>query len=195
MKHRHSGHRQGRQTGFVLITGLLLLIVMSVVGVSMMNVTRLQTLMAGGAREANIAFQAAEAALRDAESTILNPATELCTLAIAPTTSGSGQYGQLATEPAYTTHNWTSGSDYTIYTPNDYPELPTTPTNLQPRYLIKDLGDTCVLKGTPEREPCLGVCGADPNCELVRDFRVTAWGTSRDASSVKLLQTRVSCFP
>lgn len=56
-----------RQRGAALIVGLVLLLVMTVLGVASMRGTTLQERMAGNLRDANLAFQAAEAALRDAE--------------------------------------------------------------------------------------------------------------------------------
>jgi type IV pilus assembly protein PilX len=59
-----------RQRGAVLVIGLLLLVVMTVLGTAAMQSTGLQERMAGNARDRNLAFQAAEAALRDAEQFI-----------------------------------------------------------------------------------------------------------------------------
>ena len=61
-----------RQTGAALITGLILLIVMTLIGVTAMQTTALEERMAGNMRDQNLAFQAAEAGLRDAEA-LLDP--------------------------------------------------------------------------------------------------------------------------
>lgn len=55
------------QKGVVLISSLVLLLVMTLLGVSAMNTTTLQEKMAGNNLDRERAFQAAEAALRDAE--------------------------------------------------------------------------------------------------------------------------------
>jgi type IV pilus assembly protein PilX len=177
------------QPGFALITGLLLLIVLSLIGLTTLNVTRLETLMAGSAREAAIAFQAAEAGLRDAEGSVQNTGT--CTLVIPATASGSGTYGQLAVEPDYITRDWTSGTDFVTYVPNDYPEMQ---ANMQPRHVTKHLGATCIVMGKTIRQRCLDPACPSPTCGWISDYRVTAWGTSRDATSTNLLQTHVACF-
>jgi len=62
-------HRQG---GAILVTSLLLLLVLTVLGVTMMKMTNMQERMSGNTRDLNVAFQAAEAALRDGER-ILDP--------------------------------------------------------------------------------------------------------------------------
>ena len=55
------------QRGAALIVSLVFLIVLTLLGVSSMRTTTLQERMAGNLRDSNLAFQAAEAGLRDAE--------------------------------------------------------------------------------------------------------------------------------
>ena len=55
------------QTGAVLITALLLLLVLTILGTSSIQNTVLQERMAGNMNQRNLAFQAAEAALREGE--------------------------------------------------------------------------------------------------------------------------------
>jgi type IV pilus assembly protein PilX len=59
--------RPRRQRGAILVTSLLMLLVLTVIGVSVMQITRMQERMAGNTRDLNLAFQGAEAGLRDAE--------------------------------------------------------------------------------------------------------------------------------
>jgi type IV pilus assembly protein PilX len=56
-----------RQRGAVLVTSMLLLLVLTIIGVTVMQMSRMQERMAGNARDVNLAFQAAEGALRNAE--------------------------------------------------------------------------------------------------------------------------------
>jgi type IV pilus assembly protein PilX len=62
--------RRWRQSGAALITSLLLLLVLTVLGVVMMQTSRMQERMAGNTRDLNVALQGAEAALRYGEATI-----------------------------------------------------------------------------------------------------------------------------
>jgi len=55
------------QRGTILITSLLILLVLTVLGVTAMQMTRMQEHMAGNTRDLALAFQASEAALRDGE--------------------------------------------------------------------------------------------------------------------------------
>lgn len=60
------------QYGAVLIVSLIFLLLMTIIGVTAMQTTTLQERMAGNTRDHNLAFQAAEAALREGESWIKN---------------------------------------------------------------------------------------------------------------------------
>ncbi|AYC34322.1 hypothetical protein D3880_18995 [Pseudomonas cavernae] len=57
-----------KQRGAVLLVCLIMLLVLTVLGVTSMSGSTLQERMAGGARDYNVAFQAAEAALRVGEA-------------------------------------------------------------------------------------------------------------------------------
>lgn len=59
-----------RQRGAALIVALLMLLVMTVLGIAAMGVTRMEERMAGNTRDIDVAFQAAEAGLRDSEERI-----------------------------------------------------------------------------------------------------------------------------
>ena len=58
------------ERGAVMITALMILLLMTIFGVSTMDTNILEERMAGNMRDRNIAFQAAESALRVAESWI-----------------------------------------------------------------------------------------------------------------------------
>lgn len=59
---------QSRQQGAVLIVALIFTAILTVLGVGGMRSATLQERMAGNSRDINVAFQAAEAALREAET-------------------------------------------------------------------------------------------------------------------------------
>jgi type IV pilus assembly protein PilX len=59
-----------RQSGMSLFPALMFLLVLAVLGVSALNSTVMQEKMVSNTKDANLAFQAAEAALRDAESDV-----------------------------------------------------------------------------------------------------------------------------
>jgi len=65
-------HRAGRraQRGFALLTGLIMLLMVSLIGLAAARGIRQETQMANNTRDRDLAFQAAEAALADGESKI-----------------------------------------------------------------------------------------------------------------------------
>lgn len=65
-----------RQRGLVLITSLLFLLMLTIIGITALSTTTLEEKMAGNTRDLNIAFQAAEAALRDAENWLAQQSSE-----------------------------------------------------------------------------------------------------------------------
>lgn len=62
------------QRGAALIAGLLILVILSILGITTMQSSVLQERMAGNLEQRDVAFQAAEAGLRDAEAWLQNPA-------------------------------------------------------------------------------------------------------------------------
>jgi type IV pilus assembly protein PilX len=70
MKFMTPVHAQPRQRGAALVIALLMLLVMTVLGIAAMQVTRMEERMAGNSRDVNLAFQGAEAGLRDSETRI-----------------------------------------------------------------------------------------------------------------------------
>lgn len=65
------------QRGSALILSLVFLVIMTLIAVSAMRDTTLQERMAGNLRDRSLAFQAAEASLRDGEDWLLSPAGRL----------------------------------------------------------------------------------------------------------------------
>lgn len=59
-----------RQSGLTLFPALMFLLVMSIIAVSALNNTLMQEKMVANAKDLNVAFQAAEAGLRDAEADV-----------------------------------------------------------------------------------------------------------------------------
>lgn len=99
---------QGRQAGVALITGLIFLVMLTLIAITAMQSTTLEERMAGNARSRDLAFQGAEAAVRAAE-VVLGGAS-------LPAFNGSkaGYYAQLPNGASAdywkTTHNWSAQS-------------------------------------------------------------------------------------
>jgi type IV pilus assembly protein PilX len=88
-------HRN-RQRGAVLIIALLFLTILTILGVTAMSATTFEERLAGNARDAGLAFQAADAALRDARrdlNGIVIPPATVDTKARKPYISGKTGFG------------------------------------------------------------------------------------------------------
>jgi type IV pilus assembly protein PilX len=66
-----------RQQGAILIVSMLLLLVMTLIGITAISTTTLEEKMAGNNRQRQLAFQAASSALRDAETWLITNITNV----------------------------------------------------------------------------------------------------------------------
>jgi type IV pilus assembly protein PilX len=150
-----------QQKGAVLIVSLILLLVMTILAVSGSQLVKLQERMSGNIRDADIAFQSAEASLRDTEEYV----ELLASWPTACTTVGAGcnmyETGALVSQNLSTTNDtfWTTyGREYRTASTKDITEAYS-----DPRSLVERLGSVC---DTAE--------GACPESEALFYFRVTA---------------------
>lgn len=79
MKYPTLSNTHFRERGAVLVVALLMLLVMTILGVTAMQMSRMEERMAGNSRDINLAFQGAEAGLRNGED-------RLRLLTVRPTT-------------------------------------------------------------------------------------------------------------
>jgi type IV pilus assembly protein PilX len=126
---RHAATLPRRQHGVTLIMALLFLLVMSMIGVMAARNNVLQEHMAGSTRSRELALQAAEAALKDAEQTLPNWRT----LPFDGSQPGLSTYdATIANDAAY----WQDASRWVNY------RLPQTALNQvveQPRYRVEKM--------------------------------------------------------
>lgn len=175
-----------KQKGSVLILSLLILVVLTMIGVSSMSSSSLQEKMAGNFRDREIAFQSAEVALAAAEnyvSSSINTAN----------LSGTGLYLQFnGPEPhnaftgndAGTIANWWTGTDSLVLgavTGTAISEVRT-----QPRYTIEVRSEVGVEEGTSIN---VGAYGESTGGGKITAFRVTARGTGKSDNTVVILQS------
>lgn len=124
------------QNGAALITGLIFLVVLTLISLSAIKSTSLEERMAGNARDQDIAFEAAEAGIRDAMKSLpgLSPSS--------PFAAGCSN-GLCLNDPvtpvwtAITNNNqWTSNKTL-AYTGTPLTFDGTTPLPIQPHYIIE----------------------------------------------------------
>lgn len=173
-KNRHSGSFQMRnfkginkyQSGAVLAISLIMLLLLTLIGITGMQTTGLEEKMAGNLRDGNLAFQAAESALNAAEAS-LSP-----TLPAFDTAGTNGYYSSAAATPAVTTDTfWSTGNTH-AYSGGTLAGINSA---FQPRYIIQDLD--CV---PPNMPPCTAG---------THIFRITARATGGSSSAVVILQS------
>ena len=159
-----------RQAGAALVVSLLILLVLTVIGVSGLQTSVLEERMASNTHERNIAFQAAESALRDAENYLATITTT------GEFTGTAGLFADTQAEPDYT--------DATTWT-SDALSVPTTPVpgSAGARYFIKRVG---VITGT---QGALNLNGYGDNKGTgdVTTFRITGRGLGGNTDSAEVI--------
>lgn len=159
-----SPHRA--QQGAALVMSLIILMVMTIVGVSAMQVTVMEEKMAGSLRNRSIAFQAAESALRDAEASL--------TVAVLPAFDGTSGNYQATSPQTWETIDWGTAANVATYGGNALYDVASAPT-----YIIEEL------------EPVLGGGGSlEAGIPQQTDYyRVTSRGVGGNATAVVMLQS------
>ena len=172
-----SNHLQAlksKQSGAALITGLIFMVVMTIIVISALRSSTLEERMAANARNRQLALQAAEAVLRDAESS-LTAGAPFDPFTPASFTNGctNGYCSKPATgsTPRWKTIDWSNTGITRTFA--------TAASNLagvasQPRYVIELIGFPPPTAPGQKCNPAL--------------YRVTARGVGQDNSTV-FLQT------
>lgn len=159
-----------RQGGAVLIISLIMLLVLTLLGMSAMRNATLEEKMAGNTRDLNLAFNAAEAGLRGGEAALSGTAVlpPFSGTVIDETVTGNGYFE--ANTSLWRLINWSTQSL----------ELTTTLAGVaaQPRYYLEEM--PAVTSG--------GSLEAGVAME-VGMYRVTAIGYGRTDTAVAVLQS------
>lgn len=181
---------QRRQEGAILVIALLFLVLLTIIGVSSISGVTLEEKMASNLREQNVAFQAAESALRDAEIDLeggiggtgnRDPMTVAANFASDCTTAfTNGVCRQPAAPPGtwqteivtVSSWNWTD-TNKTVAYGRFTGAAALTGVFRQPRYVIEYLQEKDDSSTTP----------------ITRYFRISARGWGADQNSSVTLQT------
>ena len=159
------------QHGAALITSLIILLILTVLGVTAMSGSSLQELMAGNFRDQTLSFQASESALSDAERTI-----ESWTIQPLPDDTGSNGvfnpdlFGGFE-DKAFDMGIWSNG---TIYSQSD-----TLPVSQDPVYIVEEVDFVGSSADYRDQVKRAGVVF----------YRITSRGTGSSNNSVTILQT------
>ena len=175
-----------REAGFSLITILMMVVVLMSLALAGMNSSLVQERMAGNARDRNIALQAAEAALRDAEADVeanlgINSAfVSGCTAGLCRPPSMTS--ASPTSTPLWQSIDWSASAGKTRAYGSSTGATALPGVASQPRYFIEQLpplpppaGQSANLASAVEDAP--------------QAFRVTARGVGVRASTVVILQS------
>lgn len=164
-KSRRSARLASGQRGVVLVIALIMLVVMTLMAMSAAQITGLNERMVGFSRDRDVAFQAAEAALREGERVLQ--------LVVLPAFDGTASLYPVAvpgSTPRWKTIDWTAaGISYGGAIAG---------VSVQPRYIVEEvaalLDDDLALDGP---------------AAVSTYYRVTSRALGGDGSTVVVLQT------
>lgn len=170
--------RTSRQRGVALFLALVVLLIITILGVSGLQTTTLGERMAANARDRDMAFQAAEAALIDAERYLQNAT-------LNPFNNAAGLYLlNNGARPNWVADSTDAGAGFLTYSVdrpgagNQAPPLPGV--SQQPRYFIERYPEVPQPDGSLEAGTAL---------ELLEFYRVTAVGFGGRAETAVVLRT------
>lgn len=164
-----------KEEGFVLFTGLVILLIMTLVILYNMGTAINQEKSSGGLQDKNIAFQNAETALRYAENYLYsnNPSSNLfvsnCVNGLCiPSTTSTQVWDSI---------DWNSESTKVMQLPSS--TIANTP--MQPKYMIELLGPIPASEGESAKINSTNAGGVA--------YRITAYAVGNRTGTVVLLQS------
>ena len=176
-----------RQTGVVLLVGLIMLLLMTVVGLAAIRGSNLQETMAGNMRERQLNFQVAEAGLREGEAFIENQTSQdLEALAFNGSVSWQlpdmNQQGNQSALGLPQVDNWDQ-DDWAARAKTADVDLGDANTGDPPQYLVERLD-------VPPCPECDGSgIGVGSSVDAREMYRITSRGMSASTNSGAVLQS------
>ena len=179
MINKNAYQKSLKQKGVVLITGVIFLVILTMLVLAIMRSSTLEERMASNAKNRQVALQAAEAVLRDAEDSLFS-ATSTLTTAFDPSIFNTACANGLCNQPALNTYRWKTAAIWgnttsrTFATPASGVDFILAGVPSQPRYIVESY---LPLGGQLNRL-----------CKKIK-FRVTARGVGNDSSVVYVQNT------
>lgn len=161
------------QQGMTLVVSLVILIAMTVIGLTSMQSTRTEVTMAGNLRESGIAFNAAEAGLSAAEAFARDAISK--NVFSSPAT---GLYGETDEDPDY--------YDLTTWDAAQLADTSLPYVSEQPKFIIRYLGDRSQNEVASVN---IGGYGSSQPGMTVSNFRVTARGAGQTGTTFRYVQS------
>lgn len=169
-----------REAGAVLVVGLVMVLLISIIGVSAIRGSNLQESMAGNMRERNLAFQASESALRIGEGMVSDQVSRPLM------TDSLGLYNDTFRTPASSVLTF-SDADWKDATKVRVTALSLEYLSREPTYIVEQL-DPDIGIGAAMEGSAIDLEGMQ-NTGDITPYRVTARGFGGAVNSIKTLQT------
>ena len=171
-------HHRQKQQGVALVVSLIILISLTMLGVTAIQRTTVDLAMAGNQREVGLMFQAAEVGLVTAEDFIEASSTN----ADFDDTS-LGLYTVVANDPNYFSPNY---FDYATWSASSQTAATSLDASEQPRYMIEYMGDR---SQNPLAAINIGGYGTQQTGDTVSIYRSTARGAGLTGNSFRYVQS------
>lgn len=171
--------RNGQQ-GVALIMSLVMLLILTILGVSSVQTTSMEERMSRNQRDNNMAFQAAESAIREAESYMGTNSS----LLPFQNSNSAGRYDVPDNGAVdLSTFDWATASNNS----RGFATIETSITGVadQPKYIIEWIKTVI----SDEDRLNLDNIGQDTGSGRTQIFRVTAYGTGATDSAHVMIQT------
>ncbi len=168
---RQQSASHARERGSILIISLIILLVLTMLGISSMSTSTMEERMAGNSRDQSRAFQAAEVGLRQAEVFID---------AIASTEvfgQNAGLYALGNPADIESEETWTDQSSIQL------PDDSVAGVSSQPRYVVEH------ISSQGQDDINIGGYGESSGMEAIDTFRITVRATGGSNDTVVLLQS------
>ncbi len=163
-----------RERGVVLVISLLLLLMLTLIGMGGIRATILEERMTGNVEQSTVALHAAEAALRDAELFLRQPA-----LPLFDGTNGLYPVRDYASlEPLRLSIDWSDASQVRQYA--GLADAPNALSRASAAYFIEQIPATVVPAES---------LGSDTAANAIKHYRVTARGVGISGTAVVVLET------
>jgi type IV pilus assembly protein PilX len=171
-----ANHIQSKQSGSVLLISLVILLILTIVGVSAMRNTAMEEKMAGNMRDKGLSFQAAEATLRAAEKYI-----EANVISTQPfDTDGSDGLYDKTDMKVWKTLSWDANDSI------EYSDFDSTyQISESPRFIIQHIASIATDANTLN----LGNYGQNTGAGTIEMFLITARATGGSGNAPVFLQT------
>lgn len=166
-----------KQSGVALFISLVLLLVLTIIGISSVQTTSLEVRMTRNQHDAALAFQSAESALRDAEVLV-----EALTSTAEFTDTGNNGLYNVASLGA--DEHWQAA---TVWTGTNSIEAPTIMANVaaQPRFIVEHVAAVLLEDNAYQLTDPYAAAAAG----RVEMFRITARGVGGSTNAQVLLQS------